>query len=129
MSSNTFFELIASSAGLTLLVFGMLNVCRNLAFYPHTLTGAIAYSTAGIYFSLTFSTEFRMFFMSKLLSKEILTLLYNKSLIEVLMESTPSSKIYTLIAISPLLRKDELKVLIDSLPEELAYVRRPVSSE
>jgi hypothetical protein len=111
--------------GAILCTFGLCSLICETIFKPLTFAGGLTYAIVGFLLCLYMSDEVRYYILKTIFPRDFLQLLHEKPLIDILMESAPSSKIYILIALSSFLSKNELNRMINTLPAELDYVRQP----
>ena len=118
-------NIIVALFGALLSSFGFCSIICETLFKPFSLAGGLTYGFVGFFLCLYMSDEVRYYILKSIFSRDFLQLLHEKPLINILMESAPSSKIYTLLALSSFLSKDELNRMVNTLPDELDYIRQP----
>lgn len=88
------------------------------------LHSAIFHAFMGLVLLLLYSENARILLLRSL-PRTLLIYLYQKSVIDILIEPSPLAKAYTLVALSGVLGNEDLRRLMDTLPRECDYLRRP----
>ena len=88
------------------------------------LHSAAFHALMGLLLLLMYSETARLWLL-RLLPRSLLVYLYRKSVLDVLIEPSPMTKAYMVVALSSVLGDDELQRLSNTLPRECDYMRRP----
>lgn len=88
------------------------------------LHSAAFHALMGLLLLLMYSESARLWLL-RLLPRSLLVYLYRKSVLDVLIEPSPMTKAYMVVALSSVLGDEELQRLSNTLPRECDYMRRP----
>lgn len=112
-----------------LTLFGMFMMCAgSVGFFrllssPLNPLGASAYTIAGFVLAMSYSDTLRIYFVNSIFSKAALELLYEKSILQIMMEPSPYAKALTLVALSWSFEQEEITQLVHALPPSCDILR------
>ena len=109
-------------AGLVLITTGLCGLGFVIA-SPFNATGGVVYILAGIFITLSHSESLR-FYSLKSLSTNMYEMLYEKSILEIMMEPSPYMKAFILILLSGTLEDQDMNELVNSLPPSCDILKK-----
>jgi len=108
-------------AGFVFALLGLSGLFRTLS-SPFNPMGSLLYISIGLTLAISHSKYFRRVIISSF-SKETLSLLYEKSLLDLFLEPSPYVKAYTLIGLAAVLDATELQELTAALPPSCTILK------
>ena len=107
------------TAGVILFVLGVYGVCKDIA------SSYMFYASLGLFFSLSYSAWFRTMFLDKTMPKSWIVYLHDKSVVDIVVEISGLVQVLIALAASAIVGENDLRRLMDALPQEYDFVRRP----
>ena len=90
---------------------------------PSNPLGGIVYILTGICIAFSYSESLR-FYVLRSLSKKMYEMLYEKSILEIMMEPSPLMKVFVLICLSGTLESHDMNELVNSLPPSCDILKK-----
>ena len=121
-SFNMIMERALEVIGIVLMATGVCGLMLVIS-TPFNAMGAFVYLFAGIFIAFIHSETLR-FYILQCLSKKVYEVLYEKSILEIMMEPSPFMKLVVLVCLSGALDSPDLNELVNSLPPSCDVLKK-----